>query len=414
MDLLTVIYLIYSFISFYFLFFFMMIYLPNRKQLLSAPLITKNYDLTMVVSCYNEEKSIGDVIECLVNSDYKNIKKIIVVDDCSKDNSWDVIKKYAKKYNQVIAVQTPKNTGNAAGAKNFGSKFAKTELIGFTDADSYPDKDSIPKMIGYFDDSNVGAVTSTVLVKNKNKFLEKVQAIEYKMIAFNRKLLGFVEGIYVTPGPLAIYRKSAFDKVNAFDTKNLTEDIEITWHLVAAGYIVKMSSLARVYTIPPNKVKVWLKQRIRWNIGGIQTINKYKKYFGTNKAGMLGQFILPFFIFNWVLGLFGIGVLFYRVSRTLFIRYLTTTYSIQSQVSVLTFSDINLTASVLIFFGIATIIMTLFLMGVALINYREDTLKKDRLINVLFYEFFYLLTYPIILLTSFFKFFTGKTSWMTK
>ncbi len=414
MDFLTIIYLTYSFVSLYFLFFFMLIYFPNRNKMLVAPKITKKYSLTMVVSCYNEEDSIGGVIESLLNSDYDNIKKIVVVDDCSKDSSWEVIKKCAKKYKKVMAVQTPKNTGNAAGAKNFGASFVDTELIGFTDADSYPDRDSISKMIGHFDDKKVGAVTSMVLVKNKNKFIEKVQAIEYKLIAFNRKLLGFVEAIYVTPGPLALYRKNAYDKVGGFDNKNLTEDIEITWHLVSAGYIVKMSSLARVYTIAPSKIKVWIRQRIRWNIGGMQTIYKYKKYFATGKAGMLGQFILPFFIFNWVLGLVGIAVLIYRILRTIFVRYLATTYSIQSQAAILTFSDINLTPSILVFFGITTIIMNFFLVVVALTYAKEKTLVKDRFFNILFFMFFYLLAYPIILLTSVFRFLTGKNSWMTK
>ncbi len=391
----------------------MMIFTTQRKEMFAIPKITKKYSLSIVISCYNEKDCISSVVDSVVDSDYGNIKKIVVVDDCSTDGSWEVIKKLAKKYKKVKAVQTPKNTGNAAGAKTYGSKFVDTELIGFTDADSYPDKNSISKMIGHFDDKRVGAVTSMVLVKDKKNFLEKVQAIEYKMIAFNRKLLGFVEGIYVTPGPLAIYRKSAFDKIGGFDRKNLTEDIEITWHLVEAGYIVRMSFDARVYSIVPRKIKIWIKQRIRWNIGGMQTIYKYRKYFGSRKAGMLGQFILPFFIFNWLLGLLGIVVLVYRVSRTLFLRYLATTYSVQSQVAVLTFNDINLSPSVLIFFGLATIAINFFLIRVALAYGKEEG-KKDRLFNIAFYMFFYLLAYPIILVTSFFRFVTGKTSWMTK
>jgi len=413
MDLLTIVYLVYSFISLYFLIFYMLIFLPHRKQMLETPKITKKYSLTMVVSCYNEESSIGKVIDSLLNSDYDNIKKIIVVDDCSTDNSWKIILGYAKKYKQILAVQTPKNTGNAAGAKDYGAKFVDTEIIGFTDADSYPAKDSISKMIGHFDDKRVGAVTSLVLAENREKFLEKVQAIEYKMIVFMRRLLSFVEGIYVTPGPLAIYRKSAFDKVGGFDRKNLTEDIEITWHLVEAGYIIKMSSNARVFTVTPDKVKMWFKQRIRWNIGGMQTIYKYRRYFGTHKAGMLGLFILPFFIFNWLLGLFGIGVLAYRIARTIFVRYIATTLSVQSQVAVITFGDINLTPSILVFFGIATIIMNVFLIGLALSYAREEG-RKDKLISIVFYMIFYVLVYPILLVTSFFRFVTGKTSWMTK
>ncbi|MDP3987503.1 MAG: glycosyltransferase family 2 protein [Nanoarchaeota archaeon] len=413
MDLLTIVYLTYTFISLYFLIFYLMLFLPNRKQMLESPKVTKKYSLSMVICCYNEEESIGKVIESLLNSDYGNIKKIIVADDCSTDGSWKIIQEYAKKYSKVMAVQTPKNTGNAAGAKNYGAKFVDTELIGFTDADSYPAKDSISKMIGHFDELKVGAVTSLVLAENRNKFLEKVQAIEYKMIVFMRRLLSFVEGVYVTPGPLAIYRKSAFDEVGGFDRKNLTEDIEITWHLVQAGYKIKMSSNARVFTIVPDKVKVWFRQRIRWNLGGMQTIYKYKEYFGTRKVGMLGLFILPFFIFNWLLGLFGIGVLAYRVARTIFIRYIATSLSLESQVAVVTFGDINLTPSILVFFGIATIIMNLFLISVALAYSREEG-KKDNVLNVVFYMFFYLLAYPILLIVSFFKLLTGRVSWMTK
>jgi len=412
MDLLTIVYLIYTFVSIYFLAFYTILFLGHRERMLESPKVTKEYSLSMVISCYNEEKSIRKVVESLLKSEYP-IKKIIIVDDCSTDGSWKLIQEYAKRYDKILAVQTPKNTGNAAGAKNYGAKFVNTELIGFTDADSYPDENSINNMIGHFDDSKVGAVTSLVLAENKEKFLEKVQAIEYKMIVFTRRLLSFVDGVHVTPGPLAIYRKSAFDKVGGFDRKNLTEDIEITWHLVKEGYVVRMSSTARVFTIVPNKIKVWFNQRIRWNIGGIQTILKYKRYFGTNKVGMLGMFILPFFIFNWLLGLFGIFVLAYRVGRTIFIRYISTALSIQSQAAIITFGDINMTPSILVFFGIATIIMNLFLIGLALAYAREEG-KKDHILNIVFYMFFYLLAYPIILIVSFFKFLTGKTSWGTK
>lgn len=411
MDVLTIVYLIYSFISIYFLCFFMLIYIPNRKKIPVSPLITKEYSLSIVVPCYNEEKHIGGTIEALLNSDYKGLKKIIVVDDCSTDGSYKIIKEYAKKYSKVFATQTPKNTGNAAGAKSHGVQFVKTELIGFTDSDSYPAKDALSKMIGYFDEGRVGAVTSMVLVKNRDNFLGKVQAIEYKMIAFTRKLLGFVEAIYVTPGPLAIYRKSAFDKIGGFDLKNMTEDIEITWHLVSAGYVIKMSSLARVHCISPSKIKMWFKQRIRWNLGGIQTISKYKNHFF--KAGMLGNFILPYFIFNWVLGVFGLSVLAYRVVRMLIVRYFATTYSIQTQAAIMTFNDISLTPNILVFFGIATLIMNLFMVGIALMYGREEG-KKDSLINIVFYMFFYLLAYPVILFTSIYKFFRGNNTWMTK
>ena len=259
MEFITYLYLFYVFIALYFLSLSMLIYLYNRNKLFYYPPITKDYSLSIVVPCYNEEDSIGETIEALLKSDYKNLKTIIVVDDKSTDNSYNIIKQYAKKYKRVMAVQTPKNTGCAAGSKNYGAKFVKTELIGFSDADSSVQSDAIQKMIGFFDDSKIGAVTSMVMVKNTDKMIERLQSIEYKIIAFTRKLLGFVEGIYVTPGPLAIYRKDYFDKIGRFDEKNLTEDIEITWKFVANGYKVAMSADSKAYTVAPNNFKKWFK-----------------------------------------------------------------------------------------------------------------------------------------------------------
>lgn len=409
MDFLTITYLIYSFISFYFLFLFILIYTQNKNKLFSYPLPKKDYSLSIVVPCYNECKSIGETIKAILESDYKNIEKIIVVDDCSTDNSYEIIKKFAEKYPKVIALQTPKNTGKAGGAKNYGAKFVTTELIGFVDADSYPDKNAISKMIGFFDDEKIGAMTSLILVRNRNKLIEKLQAIEYKIIAFSRKLLSFIGSVYVTPGPLAIYRKNAFEEIGGFDEKNLTEDIEITWNFVDKGYQIGMSLLSQVYTVAPDNFKKWFKQRIRWNVGGLQTINKYKKSFF--KKGMLGQFILPFFVLSWILAIFGLGIIIYTSIRTLIIQFLSTKYSIQAQTTILSLRDINLSPNILIFLGIILLFLNISITAISLIYSKEKDFKKHGFTNIFLYMFFYLLTYPIILIASSYKYLKGKNSW---
>lgn len=409
MDVLTGIYLSYSFITFYMLFLFILIYVQNRSRLYEIPEPKKNFELSMVIPCYNVAKVIEETVENMFKTDYEFLKKVIMVDDCSTDNSWEIIKNLEKKYPQVMAVQTPKNTGNAAGAKNYGVKFVDTELIGFSDDDSRPLPDAISRMVGFFNNDNVAAVTSKVLVKSRKRWIEKLQAIEYKIIAFTRKLLHFVGGIYVTNGPLSIYTKKAFDEVGGFDVKNLTEDIEITWHFVAKGYDVCMALMSEVYTFVPNNFRHWFTQRIRWNLGGVQTIMKYKKAF--LRKGMLGKFILPFFIMGWLIGIFGLIVLGYRIITRLIFQYFSTTYSVQAQAAIITFKDISLTPNILIFFGIFTLFLSLSFTTISLFHLREKEFRNFNLFTIFAYMFFYLLAYPIILITSFVKYLRGYNKW---
>jgi biofilm PGA synthesis N-glycosyltransferase PgaC len=409
MEFLTVVYLIFTFIAFYSLFLFILLYIQNRKEIFTYPKPKKEYSLSMVIPCYNEGKTIEETIKSVLNSGYKNLKKIIVVDDCSKDGSFEIIKKLAEKYPKVIAVQTPKNTGNAAGSKNYGAKFADTELIGFSDGDSFIEVGSINKMVGFFNDEKVGSVTSSVLVSNRVNFITNLQAIEYKVIKFSRKLLEFIDSIYVTPGPLGIFRKSAFDKIHGFDQNNMTEDIEITWHLQAEGYKIKMGIPARSYTVAPTTIRAWIKQRNRWNIGGLQTIGKYSNSWF--RKGMLGNFILPFFVISWLLGLFGLAVLIYRLISSLILKFVSTTYSIQAQTAVFRFNDINIVPNVLIFFGLILFFMGLWFTIVALVNMKEENKQRENFFTVGFYMIFYLLMYPIILIISGYKFLRGYRKW---
>ena len=62
-----------------------------------------------------------------------------------------------------------------------------------------------------FKDEQVAAVTGTILVKNKRNLIEKCQAMEYVLIAWTRRLLDAVDSVFVTPGALSAYRKSAVE-----------------------------------------------------------------------------------------------------------------------------------------------------------------------------------------------------------
>lgn len=414
MEFLTILYLTYSFIAFYFLTLHILIYIQNKSQIYEIIKPKEIKSLSIVIPCYNEERDIARTIQAHINTNYKGLKQIIVVDDCSTDKSPEIIKEFATKYPSLVKyVKTPKNTGRAAGAKNYGAKFVTTELIGFSDSDSVPEPTTTDNMIGFFNDPQVGAVTSRVLVKGKQNFLTRSQSIEYKIIAFTRKILGFIESIYVTNGPQSIYRKSAFDQVKGFDMNNLTEDIEITWHFVSKGWKVRMAIPSVVYTFPPTTISQWFKQRIRWNVGGIQTVAKYKKKIA--QCGMLGLFIMPYFTLSWFLGITGLFFMLYRLSKYLLTKFLIAKYSVAANVAIVSMSDIALNPSILFFFGLLLFAFGLTYSITALLySKKSGQIIGHPIRDIFIYSLFYLIMYPPLLIWAFYKYMRGYNQWGTR
>jgi cellulose synthase/poly-beta-1,6-N-acetylglucosamine synthase-like glycosyltransferase len=402
MEILPIIYLSYMFIALYMFFLFVIIYLRNKDDLYYYPKLSKNdkkFSISIITPAYNEEDCIEDTIKAVLSSKYP-IKEMIIVNDNSKDKTVEIVKKMMKKYSNLKLINNKENIGKAKSL-NKALKRAKGDLIAVIDSDSYPDKQAIGKMVGFFKQKDVGAVTSCVLVKYKDSFMRKLQGFEYSVIAFTRKLLEYVDGIWATPGPLSIYRRKLLFKIGGFDSSNLTEDIEITWRIVYNGYKAKMCIPAKVYSIAPKKVSTWFKQRIRWDIGGLQCVNKYKKFF--LRRGMLGFFILPFFTLSLCLGLVGMGIFGYLFFTTVIGRFLYTKYTIAAGTSLVTLESLAITPTVLNFFGIILFLLGLFFTFVGLGIMGEKRGGFKNVLHILFYMAVYLTIYPFIMLVSIIK-----------
>ncbi len=408
MQLLPIIYLAYMFIAMYFLAMFLMLYIRNRKTLFSYPTPKEKYSVSFIVPAYNEGNTIEDSIKHIFSIDY-DIDEVIVVNDASTDNTSQVLEKLQQEYPKLRVITHEKNSGSAAKAQNTGLYAAKSDLVAVVDADSYPAKDSIKKMVGFFEDKNVGVVTCPVYVRNRKKFIEKLQAIEYKVIAFSRKLLDYVDGIYVTPGPLALYRRTALLDIGGFDEKNMTQDIEATWSLTAKGWDRRMSLSTQVTSTAPDKFWEWFKQRKRWNIGGLQCIYKHRK--SLLRKGMLGCFIMPLFITSTFLGLVGLSIFIYLIITRSFSRILYTGYSIAAETPLITMNDFYITPSFLNYLGVILFVLGLTFTLINLAILKEKILIKENLLNIPFYMIIYIAVYPFIMVVSIWDMIIGKTSW---
>jgi cellulose synthase/poly-beta-1,6-N-acetylglucosamine synthase-like glycosyltransferase len=408
MDFLPVIYLTYMFIALYMLALFLMIYFRNTDRFFDYPEPRTKPPVSFIVPAYNEGETIEGCIQCIFES-YDNISEVIVVNDCSTDETRRIVEGLMKKYPKIRLINNSVNCGNAAGSQNIGLKYAQAEFVAVVDADSYPAKDSITKMIGFMEDERVGAVTCPVLARNTNTFFAKLQAIEYKMISFSRKLLEFIDAIYVTPGPLALYRKKALDDIGGFDEKNMTQDIEATWHLAYKGWERKMSLATYVTSSVPLNLKAWFIQRRRWNIGGLQCIQKYKKHLG--KKGMLGWFIVPFFIINLFLGLIGLGIFSYVLGKRIFSQFLLTRYSIATSTPILTIEEFYITPSFLNYLGIILFFAGLVFTLAVLAILKDRVFRRENILNIPFYLTIYLVLYPLIMLNAIWYYYKGIYVW---
>ena len=100
--------------------------------------------ISIVLPVYNTGKYIEDNIKSLVNQTYKNIE-IIYVDDGSKDNTTDIIKKYMTKYSNIILYE--KENGGVSTARNYGLNKATGDYLTFIDSDDTVDKNLIKILV---------------------------------------------------------------------------------------------------------------------------------------------------------------------------------------------------------------------------------------------------------------------------
>ncbi len=71
--------------------------------------------VSIVIPCYNEEKNIDRTFDQLLDlvDGHKYNFEIIAVNDGSKDKTWEVIEKYAKRYPVIVGVNQMRNFGNS-------------------------------------------------------------------------------------------------------------------------------------------------------------------------------------------------------------------------------------------------------------------------------------------------------------
>ncbi len=152
--------------------------------------------ISIIVIVFNVESYIMDALDSIVRQTIGlEHLEVIMVDDCSTDNSGKIIDEYANKYENFISIHLPENSGGCGKPRNVGIEKATGEYLMFLDSDDYYADDACEVLYNKIKDNNADIVFSRYiylledhLQKNYSPFGETTE-IKVKRINEDPRLL---------------------------------------------------------------------------------------------------------------------------------------------------------------------------------------------------------------------------------
>ena len=309
-DFLTALFIVFLVLGFMRLAFmyFLMVKEKRAERLRHYPTLTKGNAprVSIIVPAYNEEVNCVRTVATLLKEDYPSFN-IIFVDDGSKDHTLQRMHEAYDGNDKVIILG--KANGGKASALNYGIEHTDAEYLVCIDADTQLRPDAVSKLMQHFllDTSHrIGAVAGNVKVGNQRNMLTRWQAIEYTTSQnFDRMAYSYINAITVVPGAIGAFRKEAIVSAGGLTTDTLAEDCDLTMRINEAGYVIENEGRAVAMTEAPENVRQFVKQRVRWCFGVMQTFWKHRSSLFNPKKKGFGLWAMPnILIFQYIIPTF--------------------------------------------------------------------------------------------------------------
>jgi glycosyltransferase involved in cell wall biosynthesis len=117
-----------------------------------------NARVSIVIPVYNSHNTLSKCLDSMIAQTYLNLE-IICVNDCSKDNSEEIIRDYQRKDDRVKLINHIENK-NAGGARNSGIKAATGTYVCFVDNDDWLTPDAIEILVDESENSSIDFVAA--------------------------------------------------------------------------------------------------------------------------------------------------------------------------------------------------------------------------------------------------------------
>jgi cellulose synthase/poly-beta-1,6-N-acetylglucosamine synthase-like glycosyltransferase len=282
--------------------------------------------VTILVAAHNEEKVVAHILAALMGVNYPKEKMLVVpVNDRSTDGTRGIIDRFCEDYpGRVRPFHRVAGKGGKAAALKDAMEFVETEVILVFDADYIPGSGLIRQLVAPFFDPEVGGVMGRVVPLNVGtnlltRLLDLERSGGYQVDQQARMNLRLVPQ---HGGTVAGVRLSALREIGGWNDNSLTEDTDLTYRLLLAGWKTVYQNRSECYEEVPETWQVRIKQIMRWAKGHNQALAAYglELLFGNHRATLreridgfllLGVYAMaPLTLVGWILalGLFYQGV----------------------------------------------------------------------------------------------------------
>lgn len=314
-----------------------------RKEHMSYSILSNNSNyipISILVPAYNEEVTIIDTINSLLNLDYPKYE-IVVINDGSKDwtankviehfNLKQVVRPFRRmvpskdmtsvyeNQEKVRVVLVNKENGGKSDALNMGINISRFPLFVCVDADSMLQYDSLKKIVEPFlENDTTIAVGGNIKVSNQvvinkgrvveirqpKKWMILFQIIEYLRVFLNSRIaFDGLNANLIVSGAFGVYSKQAVINVGGYTHGLMGEDMEIVVKMHAfyrknkLPYKISYAPDAICWTQVPESYKVLKSQRRRWHVGMGQSLKNHMFMLFNHNYGTVGMIAYPYFVF---------------------------------------------------------------------------------------------------------------------
>lgn len=185
--------------------------------------------ISVLTTVYNRQEVVQETIHSVLNNGFDDFEYIIV-DDCSTDNSWDVIQKWASRDSRIRAYRNTKNLGDYPN-RNCAATYAQGKYLKYVDSDDLLLRDRLGIFVHAMEKNPSAAYAITA---------ERTQLLSPKETAI-RAIFDFKRAIGGAPGNLMMLNES-FREVGGFAPFPCTGDYELQCNLAGKSPILLVES----------------------------------------------------------------------------------------------------------------------------------------------------------------------------